>query len=326
MKSIILSLAAASMFIGASSRADDLKCEALFLPTPSRAMAELYDLKPKAVKTSQIQYKISGPENAPVIVLIHGLGGSLESWNEVAADLEKNFRVLRYDLRGHGKTPAAGEDYFTDVHAKDLLGLLDSLHIEKAHIVGHSLGARVGIRFVDLNPDRVLSYTSEDMGLSQAHDGAPEKFKKSLKLARAAAALKKSYESAREFVEALLPVYDGDIDRTIRFAKRFGRQNRHTGRITLDRPEVPLFFGFQANIEDFGAVIEKARVPLLFLRANPEESPFFPDHDVQLIHQQAPTASIVSFPHAGHNIHADDPDGYILRLRKFISSVPKARP
>ncbi|MDX2446284.1 MAG: hypothetical protein QNK29_03695, partial [Desulfobacterales bacterium] len=72
-----------------------------------------------------INYEISGEENGAVIMLSHSLGCNLEMWEPQVAMLEKSFRVLRYDMRGHGKSEAPEGKYTFEMLGEDAVGLLD---------------------------------------------------------------------------------------------------------------------------------------------------------------------------------------------------------
>jgi 3-oxoadipate enol-lactonase len=91
-----------------------------------------------------INYLFEGPESAPVLVLSNSLATSLAMWNEQAIRLKNQFRILRYDNRGHGSTPATTGPYSLELLARDLLGLLDALDIDKFSFCGLSMGGMVG--------------------------------------------------------------------------------------------------------------------------------------------------------------------------------------
>ena len=92
----------------------------------------------------------------PEIVLVHGLGGNLAGWHlGIVPELQQEYRVLTYDLRGHGRSDAPPTGYTTGDMAQDLRGILDALKIEKATFVGHSWGGDIVLHFAQLNPERV---------------------------------------------------------------------------------------------------------------------------------------------------------------------------
>lgn len=91
----------------------------------------------------------------PHIILLHGLGGNLAVWHlRTVPLLREHFTVTTYDLRGHGRSDMTPSGYTTDDMAQDLLGLMDALGIERAHLVGHSLGADISLQFALHYPDR----------------------------------------------------------------------------------------------------------------------------------------------------------------------------
>jgi (E)-2-((N-methylformamido)methylene)succinate hydrolase len=101
-------------------------------------------------------YKITGPEDAPVVALIHGLGLTRAVWQWLLPDLKK-FRVLTYDLIGHGETaPPDGDPTLKDL-ADQLAHLLDHLQIDKAAVVGFSLGGMIARRFAQDYPQRTTA-------------------------------------------------------------------------------------------------------------------------------------------------------------------------
>jgi len=91
----------------------------------------------------------------PDVVLVHGLGGNLAAWHlGIVPELQQEYRVLTYDLRGHGRSDAA-PGYTTGDMARDLRGIVDALDIQKAVFIGHSWGADAVLHFAQLNPERV---------------------------------------------------------------------------------------------------------------------------------------------------------------------------
>lgn len=98
---------------------------------------------------------VSGPSDAPAVVLSNSLGSTHRMWDAQLGPLEQRFRVVRYDTRGHGASPVPAGPYRIDDLADDVLGLLDRLGIERAHLVGLSLGGMTAMRLAARNPERV---------------------------------------------------------------------------------------------------------------------------------------------------------------------------
>jgi 3-oxoadipate enol-lactonase len=108
-------------------------------------------------KKLSIHYELSGPDEAPVLVLSHALGTNLTLWDQQVEALRGAFRVLRYDTRGHGRSPASQGPYTISLLALDVLSLLDELGVGKAHFCGISMGGLVGQYLAVHHPDRVAS-------------------------------------------------------------------------------------------------------------------------------------------------------------------------
>lgn len=101
-------------------------------------------------------YVVSGPHHAPVVVLIHGLGLNREVWQWMLPDLT-GYRVVTYDLTGHGQSkPPTGQPTLKDL-ANQLSALLNHLMIDKAALIGFSLGGMVARRFAQDHPARITA-------------------------------------------------------------------------------------------------------------------------------------------------------------------------
>jgi pimeloyl-ACP methyl ester carboxylesterase len=85
--------------------------------------------------------------NAPVVVLIHGLGLCRHMWRDHIADFASDYQVVSYDLLGHGDSAAPTAPTDLSLYAKQLCGLLDHLQIDKAALVGFSIGGMINRRF-----------------------------------------------------------------------------------------------------------------------------------------------------------------------------------
>lgn len=110
-----------------------------------------------------MRYVSSGPVDAPVVVLLHGFMGTLADWDEVIADLSRDYRCVAVDLPGHGRTPwelSEAGDTFGELNAT-LLNLLDSLGLPSASFLGYSMGGRLALQFAYAYPDRVRSLVLE---------------------------------------------------------------------------------------------------------------------------------------------------------------------
>lgn len=109
------------------------------------------------LETVKLYYRECGQGTIP-LVLVHGFPLNHSIWNEVAAGLKEDARVILPDLRGYGRSPAPEGMYSMRLLAEDLRQLLDDLEIEKVVLVGHSMGGYVCLAFAQAYPERLAGF------------------------------------------------------------------------------------------------------------------------------------------------------------------------
>lgn len=103
----------------------------------------------------ELAYELLGPEHGPAVVLSCSLGTDRSMWDPQTPALARRNRVVRYDLRGHGTSPAPAGPYAISDLGEDLLGLMDRLGVERATLCGVSIGAMTSIWVAANAPERV---------------------------------------------------------------------------------------------------------------------------------------------------------------------------
>jgi 3-oxoadipate enol-lactonase len=103
----------------------------------------------------EVHHVADGPPGAPVLTLSNSLGATTKMWERQVPALAQRFRVVRYDLRGHGASPVPDGPYALEDLGADALALLDRLGVERAHVVGISLGGMIAMWLAIHAPDRV---------------------------------------------------------------------------------------------------------------------------------------------------------------------------
>ncbi len=120
------------------------------------------------VEDCRISYDVSGPDTAPCVLLIPALGTTRELFDSQRDALASGFRIVRADLRGHGRSDAPAEPYTIERLARDMLAVLDSERIERAHLVGVSIGGQIamwlGLHAAERVERLVLANTSARVG------------------------------------------------------------------------------------------------------------------------------------------------------------------
>lgn len=119
----------------------------------------------------ELEYRLEGPDRAPVLVLSNSLGTTFEMWQPQLAALTQQFRVLRYNTRGHGRSPLPAGPLTLARLGQDVVELLDALHIEHAAFCGISLGGLTGLWLNRYAPARfstlVVANTAARIGSEQ---------------------------------------------------------------------------------------------------------------------------------------------------------------
>jgi 3-oxoadipate enol-lactonase len=105
--------------------------------------------------TVEVHYVADGPEDAPPVVLAGSLGSTLAMWEPQVAALARDFRVIRYDHRGHGGSPCPSGRYTLEDLAGDAVALFDRLELDRASFCGLSLGGMVGMWLGAHAPQRI---------------------------------------------------------------------------------------------------------------------------------------------------------------------------
>ena len=108
-----------------------------------------------SVNGIDVSYELEGPAAAPVVMLSHSLATTMAMWRPQRPALSREFRLLRYDMRGHGETSAPAGPYSFAMLAGDALGLLDHLKIDRAAFVGLSIGGMIGQYLAIHHPERL---------------------------------------------------------------------------------------------------------------------------------------------------------------------------
>jgi len=103
----------------------------------------------------EVSYTVDGAADAPVVVLSNSLGATRGMWEPQVPALAVRYRVVTYDTRGHGDSPAPPGPYSLDDLVDDVIALLDEVGAERAHVAGLSLGGMTAMRLAARNPERV---------------------------------------------------------------------------------------------------------------------------------------------------------------------------
>jgi len=241
----------------------------------------------------------------PPLVILHGLLGSLDNWVPVAQELAAHLHIFLLDLRNHGRSPHA-EDFGYEVMAEDVHRFLTKQGIRATHLLGHSLGAKVAMRFAQLHPDAVKRLVVVDMSPREY----PARFDA---LLDAMHALDVGGCQRRGEVDLMLK---GVVpDKSVRqfLLKNLGRDR--DGRLFW-KPNLASLRANYGNVRGALPVNVGFGGPTLFVRG--AVSDYVRDDDLPAMQALFPRMQLETIPAAGHWVHADAPGRLTEVVTQFL--------
>ena len=250
-------------------------------------------------------YELAGQDGAPTIVFSNSLGTSHAMWDVQAAALSPSFRCLRYDTRGHGRSPVVDEPFTIEDLAADLAALLDALGIGKAHVVGLSLGGMTGQVLAATRPDKVDRLV---LCATSAHMPPPELWRGRAELVRR---------------QGMAAVADGVIGRWFTPAGQASAGAAATRAELLATNPV----GYARCCEAIGAMdlrprLAAIRAPTLVIAGAEDQGT--PVAMAEEICRAIPGARLIVVPQAAHLIAVEQPDVLTAHIADFLSAAPVA--
>ena len=248
------------------------------------------------------------------VLLIHGFGGSSHNWSRVAEDLAEDFWLVAPDLRGFGwsERPDSRQAYAFENQVRTVLGVLDALEIERAHVVGHSYGGGVALWLANRHPERVRSLvlvgstlpgTEYETGrrLPSAGPLTPIAVRWMLRPAFLRSALESSYYDPDKVDDALVASYrerlsvEG-INRAFRGLT--AKSSRPRGSLDLARLTIP-------TLVVWGA-----------------EDPLLPADSGRRFAEAIPNGRFLAIPECGHTPMEETPEAFVAAVEPFLAESP----
>jgi len=249
-------------------------------------------------------YRLDGPAGAPVITLTHPLGATLALWDDHVAALTKQYRVLRYDVRGHGGSEIPPGPYTLEQMAGDLEELLRSLGITGTHFVGVSMGGLIGMTAALSHPRLIRSLVLCDTTACYG-PGLRPMWEDRIRVAET------------EGMTAAL------VDRTmdIWFTAPFRAREKDTVKRVAAMLERSDPRGYVAAIRAIGFVdlterIAAIRCPTLVVVG--EQDPGTPPAMARVIHERIPDAQLLVLSGAAHCAVVEASDRFLPALMSFL--------
>jgi pimeloyl-ACP methyl ester carboxylesterase len=270
----------------------------------------------------RVVYRIAG--SGPPVVLIHGMLNSSSHWRAVALNLAREHTVIAPDLIGHGDSAAPRGDYSLGAHAASIRDLLAALGIDRASIVGHSLGGGVAMQFFYQFPQRTARLVLVSSG-GLGHEVSPVLRTAALpgvsgllSLTLQRRLLGALSDAGRRLGqrEVRLGVYVQALARALRPLEN--ADARHAFLQTL-RAVIDVH-GQRVSATDRLYLLES--VPTLIVWGERDNT--IPLLHGRRAHAAIPNSRLRTLPRAAHFPHLEDPDALAEALREFIAGTPPA--
>jgi 3-oxoadipate enol-lactonase len=258
-----------------------------------------------AVNAFDMNFRIDGPEGAPWLTFGNSLCTSLEMWDAEVAVLKDRYRILRFDMRGHGKSDAPRPPYTIRELADDVLGLWGALKVDKSHWVGLSLGGMIGIHLAARRPDKFRTMIATDCR-SDANEAYQGVFAERIKTTRE--------KGMAGMVEPTLGRF---------FTKEFIARNpaavarmSHMIRSTSADGHIGCCAALRGLAE--GVSLPKLSVPALFVGG--EHDLGGPPELMRAMAAATPGAKYIMIEGAGHISNIEAPDRFLAAIVPFLAA------
>jgi pimeloyl-ACP methyl ester carboxylesterase len=257
-----------------------------------------------------VSYCDHGPDDAPVIVFIHGFPLNKSMWNEQVEALKDNYRVIAYDIRGHGNSDPGIDDFFIELFVHDLLRFMEKLRIQKSILCGLSLGGYIALNAVLKYPDRFDGLILND---TQCIADTPE-----IKENRCTAIIRIKEQGVEQYA-------DESIKKLFAPESFIKKENviAEVKEMTINTPKQTLCNTLHALAErkETCSRLQEINVPVLIMVG--KEDKITPIAAAQQMHEKILNSKLEIIQHAGHLSNLENPPAFNTHLVKFLELVGK---
>ncbi|MGB0165861.1 MAG: alpha/beta fold hydrolase [Luteibaculum sp.] len=249
-----------------------------------------------------IFYKEQG--QGPPLIILHGLFGSSDNWQSLANRWQEKFRVILADARNHGRS-FHSEEFDYDLMAGDLKKLMDHLNLDRAFIIGHSMGGKTLMRFAQLHSARIKAAIVADIGpkaYPPHHDEIIEAFE----------AVDLEHTQTRKEAEEQVKSVIDDAGVVLFLLKNlYWKEKGKLGwRMNLKV--------LKEKITEVTPALPDQQVDLPFLFVRGGKSNYILNEDWPTIKEQFVNGHLVSLKNAGHWLHAEQPDAFYQTVNAYL--------
>ena len=280
---------------------------AALLLTAGLAPGQTYTDRFITVNGIRLHYLDWGGQGQP-FVMVHGIGRVAHSFDHIAPRFAGKYRVIAYDMRGHGDSGWSAEGaYLVEDHAKDLEALIEQLGLRDVVLLGNSTGGRVVQVYAGMHPERVARLISEDVGPERTNEIASA-------FARRVQQEDQGWASEEELVASLVrgsPRVAAELQRNF---VRFGTKRREDGKIVYKR-DPNLAKGFIPT--ELWEWVNRIKAPTIYILGG--ASSIVPAETQRLLKERLPGVQIVTMPGLGHYPHLEAPADFMKIVEDFLA-------
>jgi 3-oxoadipate enol-lactonase len=250
-----------------------------------------------------LYYQIDGPSDAPTLLFVHSIGTTLHLWDAQAAAFSADYRVVRYDARGHGQSSVTPQPGSIAQFAADVVSLLDALGVERAHICGLSLGGLTAQWTAIHHPERVARLV---LANTAARIGSVEGWN-----ARIAAVRAGGMAAIREL--ALVRFFSAEFR-----ARRPEVVAAYGAMLTAMHSDGYVAACAALRDADLHSRVGTINAPTLIVAGGRDEATT--PAEAEALHAAITTSALVVLPEAGHLSNVEQPDAFNEQLLRFLSA------
>jgi pimeloyl-ACP methyl ester carboxylesterase len=266
---------------------------------PFRAM---YSDQYVTVNGLRLHYTDWSSDSSDVILLLHGLNVQLHTWDPIAADLSKHFRVLALDLRGHGDSDWSRSGYNVTDFDEDIAAFCRELGLHEVTLVTHSLGARIGLVTAGRHPDLVTS-----LFLSDSAPEMPRSTAASVSTFMANTSSEKGFRDRKEVYDYYRQLHPEWLDIFIELHVQYQVRLNWANKLVLKADPDLYWITRGVGVREIPFLWEMARAikcPTVIMHG--AHSTFFDEDILRKMQEAIPQASLVTFD-TGHYIPRERP-------------------
>jgi pimeloyl-ACP methyl ester carboxylesterase len=256
------------------------------------------------------------------VIFVHEYAGDYRTWEPQMRYFARSHRCVTYSQRGYppSDVPSDPARYGQDIARGDVIALMDALGIDKAHVVGHSMGGYTALHVGLRHPQRCISVTAAGCGWGSLPDSTARDAMRKVALDNAKMFTEKSMgEAAAIYGDGAMrhPQKFKDPRGYAEFMRMLAEHSSQGHALTMSMLQAK-----RPNLWDMEADLKKFSVPLLIVVGDEDESSL---EGSVFLKRTAPTAGLLVVPRSGHNITSEEPAAFNAALADLFAAAEAGR-